>query len=75
MMDTKQFISSSETKEQGRNEYYKMLNRVKDGELIQVRSGVYIPRHLPKGASCYRHLQTHNKTVEKFGKDSPSVFI
>lgn len=38
-------------------------------------AGVYIPRHLPKGASCYRHLQTHNKTVEKFGKDSPSVFI
>lgn len=36
-----QFISSSETKEKGRTEYYKMLNRVKDGELIQVRSGVY----------------------------------
>lgn len=36
-----QFISSSETKEKGRTEYYKMLNRVKDGELIQVRRGVY----------------------------------
>ncbi len=36
-----QFISSSETKEKGRTEYYKMLNRVKDGELIQVRSGIY----------------------------------
>lgn len=41
MMDTRQFISSSETKEKGRTEYYKMLNRVKDGELIQVRRGVY----------------------------------
>lgn len=41
MMDTKQFISSSETKEKGRTEYYKMLNRVKDGELIRVRRGVY----------------------------------
>lgn len=41
MMDTMQFISSSETKEKGRTEYYKMLNRVKDGELIQVRRGVY----------------------------------
>ena len=40
-MDTMQFISSSETKEKGRTEYYKMLNRVKDGELIQVRRGVY----------------------------------
>lgn len=41
MMDTKQFISSSETKEKGRTEYYKMLNRIKDGELIRVRRGVY----------------------------------
>ena len=40
-MDTMQFISSSETKEKGRTEYYKMINRVKDVELIQVRSGVY----------------------------------
>lgn len=26
-------------------------------------------------ASCYRHLQAHNKTVEKFGMDSPTVFV
>lgn len=35
------FISSASVKEQGRTAYYKMLERVRDGELIQVRRGVY----------------------------------
>ena len=28
-----------------------------------------------KTTSCERHQQAHTKTVEKFGKDSPTVFI
>lgn len=28
-----------------------------------------------KSTSCERHQQASNKTVEKFGKDSPTVFI
>lgn len=36
---------------------------------------VYIQRSLPEEASCYRHLQAHNKTVEKFVKNYPTVYI
>lgn len=35
------FISSATIKEQGRTAYYKMLESARDGELIQVRRGVY----------------------------------
>lgn len=35
------FISSASIKEKGRTAYYKMLESVRDGELIQVRRGVY----------------------------------
>ncbi len=35
------FISSSSVKERGRTEYYKMLEKARQGELIQVRRGVY----------------------------------
>ena len=35
------FISSATIKEQGRTAYYKMLEIARDGELIQVRRGVY----------------------------------
>lgn len=41
MCNTEQFISSSAVKEQGRSKYYKMLDKAKQGELIQVRRGVY----------------------------------
>jgi len=41
MSDTIQFISSSSMKEHGRTEYYKMFEKAKKGELIQVRRGVY----------------------------------
>lgn len=42
MMDTRQFISSSETKEKGRTEYYKMLNRVRMANLFRF-AGVSMP--------------------------------
>ena len=41
MSDTGQFISSSSVKKHGRTEYYKMLEKARQGELIQVRRGVY----------------------------------
>ena len=41
MEETKAYISSASIKEQGRTAYYKMLERVREGELIQVRRGVY----------------------------------
>ena len=41
-METKNsFISSASVKVQGRTAYYKMLEAVRQGELIQVCSGVY----------------------------------
>ena len=41
MNSTAQFITSSSVKEQGRTEYYKMLQKARQGELVQVRRGVY----------------------------------
>jgi len=41
MEENNAFISSASVKEQGRTAYYKMLASVRDGELIQVRRGVY----------------------------------
>lgn len=41
MRDYEQFLSSSTIKAQGRSKYYKMLDEAKNGELIQVRRGVY----------------------------------
>ena len=41
MSDKEQFISSSSVKKHGRTEYYKMLEKARQGELIQVRRGVY----------------------------------
>lgn len=41
MEETKAYISSASVKEQGRTAYYKMLESVREGELIQVRRGVY----------------------------------
>ena len=41
MNSTAKFILSSTVKKQGRTEYYRMLQKVRDGELIQVRRGVY----------------------------------
>ena len=41
MNSTAQFITSSSVKEQGRTEYYKMLQKARKGELVQVRRGVY----------------------------------
>ena len=35
------YISSATIKEQGRTAYYKMLENARQGELIQVRRGVY----------------------------------
>lgn len=41
MRNTKQFISSSTIKKvQGRGKYYKMLDKAKQGELIQIRRGI-----------------------------------
>ena len=41
-METKNsFISSASVKVQGRTAYYKMLEAVRQGELIQVCRGVY----------------------------------
>lgn len=41
MEERKKYITSVGMKEQGRSAYYKMLERVRKGELIQVRRGVY----------------------------------
>ena len=41
MENNSQFISSSSVKGRGRTEYYKMLEKARQGELIQVRRGVY----------------------------------
>ena len=42
MRNTKQFISSSTIKKvQGRGKYYKMLDKAKRRELIQIRRGIY----------------------------------
>ena len=41
MIDSKRFISSSSVKKRGRSEYYKMLEKARQGDLIQVRRGVY----------------------------------
>lgn len=41
MKEQNSFISSAIVKEQGRTAYYKMLQRVRQGELVQVRRGVY----------------------------------
>ena len=41
MIDSKRFISSSSVKKRGRSEYYKMLEKARQGDLVQVRRGVY----------------------------------
>jgi predicted transcriptional regulator of viral defense system len=41
MMENSKYITSAEIKQQGRAAYYKMLEKVRQGELIQVRRGVY----------------------------------
>lgn len=41
MKKNKAFVSSATVKEQGRTAYYKMLESVREGELVQVRRGVY----------------------------------
>lgn len=41
MKKSKTFVSSAEVKDQGRTAYYKMLESVHEGKLIQVRRGVY----------------------------------
>lgn len=41
MMEQKSYLSSASIKEQGRTAYYKMLERVRQGDLIQVRRGLY----------------------------------
>ncbi len=41
MHNTEQFISSSTVKEQGRSKYYKMLDKAKQGDLIQICRGIY----------------------------------
>lgn len=41
MSNTEPFLSSSAVKGYGRTEYYKMLEKVRKGELIQVRRGIY----------------------------------
>lgn len=41
MRDTGPYISSSAVKQQGRSEYYKMLDKAKRGDLIQIRRGIY----------------------------------
>lgn len=35
------YISSADVKEEGRTAYYKMLESARQGELIQVRRGIY----------------------------------
>lgn len=41
MSNTEPFLSSSAVKGYGRTEYYKMLEKARKGELIQVRRGIY----------------------------------
>ncbi len=41
MNEQKKYTTSSQIKEMGRTAYYKMLEKVRQGELIQVRRGVY----------------------------------
>lgn len=41
MSEQKKYTTSSQIKEKGRTAYYKMLEKVRQGELIQVRRGVY----------------------------------
>ena len=41
MQERNSYLSSANVKEQGRTAYYKMLESVRQGELIQVRRGVY----------------------------------
>ena len=41
LMRQDSYLSSASVKEQGRTAYYKMLESVRQGELIQVRRGVY----------------------------------
>ena len=41
MQERNSYISSANVKEQGRTAYYKMLESVRQGELIQVRRGIY----------------------------------
>ena len=41
IMRRNSFLSSATVKKQGRTAYYKMLEDVHQGELIQVRRGVY----------------------------------
>lgn len=41
MSAQKKYTTSSQIKEKGRTAYYKMLEKVRQGELIQVRRGVY----------------------------------
>lgn len=41
MKERNSYLSSASVKEQGRTAYYKMLESVHQGELIQVRRGVY----------------------------------
>ena len=40
-MERNSYLSSASVKEQGRTAYYKMLESVRQGDLIQVRRGVY----------------------------------
>lgn len=41
MKERNSYLSSASVKKQGRTAYYKMLERVRQGELIQVRRGIY----------------------------------
>ena len=41
MKERNSYISSASVKKQGRTAYYKMLESVRQGELIQVRRGIY----------------------------------
>lgn len=41
MKKTNSYISSTKMKEKGRTAYYKMLESVRQGELVQVRRGLY----------------------------------
>lgn len=41
MNNSEHFISSASVKKHGRTEYYKMLEKARNGDLMQVRRGVY----------------------------------
>ena len=41
MKEPNSYLSSASVKKQGRTAYYKMLESVRRGELIQVRRGIY----------------------------------